>query len=233
MKLAVMQPYLFPYIGYFQLIQAVDQFVALNDVQYIKAGWINRNRILENGEPAYFTFSLKKDSHQATIAQRVFADEFSKQKESFKDRVASAYRKAPCFEETSELLGNILDLNEPRLDVFVAETLKKICEHLEIKTSFVNSSEIEKDDSLKAEDRVIDINKRLGAEHYINLSGGMELYSKENFKQAGLQLNFIKCKEIKYQQFDNPFVPHLSILDVLMFNDKPTVQKFLNEYELI
>ena len=93
--------------------------------------------------------------------------------------------------------------------------------------------EIEKDTSLKGEDKVIDICRQLKANCYINAIGGQELYSKEMFAENGLILNFIKSKPMVYTQFKNQFVPSLSIIDVMMFNSPTEISMMLDNYELI
>jgi hypothetical protein len=233
MKLAIMQPYLFPYIGYFQLINIVDKFIIYDDVQYIKGGWINRNRILLNQQAHLFTFSIKNDSTFLNINQRYFTNKFDKEKEKFFKIVDSAYRKAPFYSNTKKLLESILSTDEMNISAMITKSLILICDYLDISTEFYISSEIHKDNTLKGEKRVICINKCLNSKHYINSIGGETLYSKDIFKENDIQLSFIKPKLFEYQQFQHLFVPWLSIIDILMFNSIETIQKMLQEYELI
>jgi hypothetical protein len=235
MKLAIMQPYLFPYFGYFQLINTVDKFIIYDDVQYIKGGWINRNRILLNTQAHLFTFSIKNDSTFLNINQRYFTNKLDKEKEKFFKIVDSAYSKAPFYSSTKKLLECILLTDELNVSVsdMITQSLILICNYLDISTQFYTSSEIDKDNTLKGEERVIAINKCLGSKHYINSIGGETLYSKDVFKENGITLSFIKPKLVEYKQFENQFVPWLSIIDVLMFNSVEKIREMLKEYELI
>jgi hypothetical protein len=233
MKLAIMQPYLFPYFGYFQLINIADKFIIHDDVQYIKGGWINRNKILLNKQAYLFTFSIKKDSAFLNINQRFFTDNFDKERKKFFNIVESTYRKAPFYSNTKKLLECILFTDELNISDMITQSLILICNYLDIGTQFYISSEIDKDNTLKGEERVIGINKCLGSKHYINSIGGETLYSKDVFKENGITLSFIKPKLVEYKQFENQFVPWLSIIDVLMFNSVEKIRELLKEYELI
>tara|TARA_B100000959_G_scaffold107806_1_gene113564 strand:- start:4223 stop:4927 length:705 start_codon:yes stop_codon:yes gene_type:complete len=231
-KVGIMQPYLFPYIGYFQLINAVDTFVIHDDVQYIKSGWINRNRFLLNGKEYLFTFSVKKNAFIQFINQRYYSDKFEMEKGKFLRVLKQAYSKAPFYSKIFSLTREILshkDLNVSSLNLF---GIKKFCEYLGISTPMVLSSELKKNCSLRNEARVIGINRVLKATHYINPVGGINLYSKELFSKNGLKLLFLKSSEIKYEQFNDAYLPGLSIVDVCMFNKIDDIQAFLNQYEL-
>ncbi|OYE04422.1 WbqC family protein [Nostoc sp. 'Peltigera membranacea cyanobiont' 232] len=233
MKISIMQPYLFPYIGYFQLINMADKFVIYDDVQYIKGGWINRNRILLNRKAHLFTFSIKNDSTFLNINQRFFTENIHKERKILLNLVELSYRKAPYYSKTKKLLDCILSVDEMNISQMITHSLKLICDHLDIGTKIYFSSELTKDNTLKGEQRVININKCLGADHYINSVGGDKLYSKEVFKNNDIKLSFLQPRLVEYSQFNNEFVPWLSIIDVLMFNDKEKVQKILNEYDLM
>ena len=228
-----MQPYLFPYIGYFQLIHAVDLFVIYDDVKYIKGGWINRNKILVNNKEYLFTFSLKKSSSYANINERFFSEKFKNEKLKFLKTVEHSYKRAPFFYDVYPIIQDIMNYEKENISEFISYSLKVVCKYLGIKTPFVFSSCIDKKDFLKGEERVININKCLNSTCYINHIGGVGLYSKSRSKQEGIDLYFLKPKPIHYKQFNADFIPWLSIIDVLMFNSKDTVRTFLDEYELI
>jgi len=232
MKLAIMQPYFFPYIGYFQLINVVDKFVIYDDLTFIKQGWINRNKILADGNDFLFTVPLKKLSSYRLINETEISGIQHWKKKIFKT-IKYSYKKAPFFEETSQIIHRVLNSEARFIGKLAFLSLKEICQYLEINTQFVESSIMYKNAGLKGQDRVIDICVREDAQHYINLIGGRRLYIKEDFKRKGIILNFIKTKEIVYQQFQNEFVPNLSMIDVMMFNPKQRIQDFLNEYELV
>jgi hypothetical protein len=232
MRIAIMQPYLLPYIGYFQLINCVDKFVVYDNIQYSKKGWINRNRILVNGRDDYFTIPLKKDSDFLNVDQRFIADSYAKEKNKIITRINELYKKAPQYQIISPLIAEVFNAEFDNLFEFILNSLKKICAFLEIKTELILSSEISIDHSLKAQDKVIALCKKLNATHYLNPIGGTELYSKSVFKENNIELNFIKSNDIEYPQFNYDFMPWLSIIDVLFFNSKQDVQQFLNSYTI-
>jgi hypothetical protein len=233
MKLAIMQPYLFPYLGYFQLIKVVDIFVIHDDVQYIKGGWINRNRILLNHQAHLFSFSIKKAPAHLNINQRNFGDDFVTRKKRFLEKIRFAYCNAPYYSRTMNLIKEILDYQELNVSLFIINSLKRLCMAINILTPFCLSSELNKNQYLKGEQRVIDINKNMGASHYVNPIGGTELYSPAEFARNGIRLNFIQSKLSAYTQFNQGFVPDLSIIDVLMFNSRDMINRLINEYDLV
>lgn len=224
-----MQPYLFPYIGYFQTINAVDKYVLYDDVNFIKQGWINRNRILLGGKDYIFNLTLSGASSFKLINEIGIIDNKAK----ILKTIQQAYKKAPYYSETSILLENILEFESDNLAVFINNSIRKICEFLNINTELIISSELDKDSTLKAQDKVIHICKNLGADQYINAFGGQELYNKEDFAKEDIKLSFIKTEPIIYEQFKNEFVPWLSIIDVMMFNSVDDISIMLNKYELI
>ncbi|MCT7584001.1 WbqC family protein [Aliarcobacter butzleri] len=229
MTLAIMQPYLFPYIGYWQLINAVDTFVIYDDVNFIKQGYINRNSILSNGKSQQFTLELIGASSNKLIKEIEIGNNVNKILKTIKQ----SYIKAPPFENVIILLEEILTNKEKNLAKFIGYSLERICEYLEVDTKFVYSSNIKKDNTLKAQDKILEMCNILKADKYINAIGGQELYNKEIFKENGIELNFLKTELVEYKQFKNDFVPYLSIIDILMFNSKDEIKNMLNRYELV
>lgn len=233
MKLGIMQPYFFPYIGYFQLLAYVDKFVIHDDVQYIKGGWINRNRILINGQAKFITLSIRNDSSSLNINQRYFVEDIDRFKQKLLRQIEAAYARAPFFAQVRPLIEKCFSYHETNVSAFIINSLLEICRYLEITTPLILSSELEKRNQLKGQDRVVEINQVLGAQHYINPIGGVDLYDKDEFLKQGITLSFIKSREIHYQQFGNNFIPYLSILDVMMFNHPDQIHLFLAEFDLI
>lgn len=232
MKLAIMQPYFFPYIGYFQLIRAVDQFIVYDNIQYTKKGWINRNRFLQNGKDVMFSVPLKKDSDLLDVRDREIAADFKKDK--FLNQLKEAYRRAPFFTQTFPMVEQIVRYEERNLFRFIHNSIVKTCEYLSIGTKILISSSIPIDHSLKNQDKVLALCAAVGATTYVNAIGGMELYTKEPFRVKGVELKFVKSKPFDYPQFGNEFVPWLSIIDVMMFNSLDTIQaRILTNYELV
>lgn len=232
MKLAIMQPYLFPYIGYFQLMNAVDKFVIYDDVNYIKKGWINRNNILVNHKASMFTVPLAGASQNKLIYEIATGD-LAGWSKSFLKTVEQNYKRAPYYQNTFVMLKEILSAESQNISALCFDSLKQIADYLELKTSFVQTSRVYNNHELKGQERILDICLKENAGHYINPVGGMELYSKEKFSENGMQLSFIKSQDITYQQFGDEFVPWLSIIDVLMFNSPEDIKVMLHKYELL
>ncbi len=231
MKIGIMQPYFFPYIGYWQLINAVDKYVIYDDVNYIKGGWINRNRILINDKPSFINLKMNGSSPNKLIKE-IHVSNDNRWKNKLLKSIELSYRKAPFFEMSFPIIEEIINHDEVNLSLYLENLIKRIAEYLEINTEFVLSSNIEKDNSLKGQDKVIEICKSLGAKEYYNAIGGVELYSAENFNSYGIELRFLRTEYIEYKQFKNDFSPYLSIIDVMMFNSKEEIMNILDMYSL-
>ena len=232
MKIGIMQPYFLPYIGYWQLLNAVDKYIIYDDVNYINRGWINRNRILLNSKDKMITLSLKEVSQNKLIKEIELLNN-EKEREKLLKTISQSYKKAPFYDEVYPLIEEILNFKEINLGKFLENSIKKIIEYLEINTTILISSEIEKDNMLKGKNKILDICKNLGASEYYNAIGGQELYSYEEFNKEGIKLKFLKSGNIEYKQFKNEFIPNLSIIDIMMFNSKEKIKEFLNNYTLI
>ena len=228
MKIGIMQPYFVPYIGYFQLLNAVDKYVIYDDVNYIKGGWINRNRILINGQPSYINVPLKGASPNKLINEiEVDNNEVLIQKNL--RMLEGAYKKAPYFENVYKLMEDIIKCGKDNLAEYLAYSIKKICEYLDINTELIISSQMDKDNKLRGKDKVIHICHKLGGTEYYNAIGGQEMYDYDTFRENNLELSFVKTNDIVYKQYNNEFIPYLSIIDVMMFNSKEEVKKMLND----
>ncbi len=232
MKIGIMQPYFLPYIGYFQLINAVDKFVLYDNIEYTKKGWINRNRILVNGKDEYISIPLKKDSDYLHVNQRFLSDNSLEEMKKILNKIGEVYRKAPQYNQTMALLHDIFLYEEKNLFEFVKHSILKTLSFLDIQTPIVISSTIPIQHYLKSEDKVLAICKNQQAQTYINPIGGVTLYSHATFRQNQILLQFIKSNSIRYPQFNNEFVPWLSIIDVMMFNNKEKIQLKLESFTL-
>jgi len=233
MKAAIMQPYFMPYIGYFQLINAVDKFVIYDNIQFTRKGWIQRNRMLQNGKGEYFGLSLKKDSDYLNVIDRMLSDTADEELVKLKRKIEGNYRKSPCFTEVFPLIEKILDNPERNLYKFIYQSILLIKQRLGIDTEIIISSELKIDHSLKSQDKVLAICRELNCTNYINPIGGVDLYNRDEFMNRGIDLNFLKSKNIEYTQLGSEFVPWLSIIDILMFNSKEKVQNFLKSFTLL
>lgn len=228
-----MQPYFMPYIGYFQLINAVDKFVIYDDVKYTKKGWINRNRILINGKDQYISLTLKKDSDFLNINERVLSDSWENERIKILNKLKASYGKSPFYSSVIILIEDILSHSEKNLFNFILNSIKKVCFYLDIETTLIKSSSLNIDNSLKGKLKVIEICNCLKSNSYVNPIGGINLYDKDEFLKSYINLYFLKSHEIIYNQFNYNFLPFLSIIDVLMFNSKSEIRVFLNKYSLI
>ena len=228
MSCAVMQPYFLPYIGYWQLIDAVDTFVIFDDVNYFKKGFINRNSILLNGEPFSFTLELVKASQNKLINEI----EVGNNKEKILKNITSAYMKAPYYNDVYPLIEKIVLNDEKNLAVYIGDSLQDVAAYLEINTRFIYSSLVSQTPGLKAQDKIIDICQNLNQKRYINAIGGQDLYSKQRFREKRIKLSFLETERFSYIQNGEQFVPYLSIIDVLMFNSNLQIKEMLNFYTL-
>ena len=232
MKLAIMQPYFLPYIGYFQLIASVDQFIVYDNIKYTKKGWINRNRMIQNSTYATFSIPLKKDSDSLKVVQRKLAADFNRDK--LLNQFKGAYSKAPYFEQTMPLIELIVRFGDDNLFAYLHHSINQTCRYLGITTAVRVSSTIDIDNTLQSQDKVLAFCQATNAKTYVNAIGGAELYSKAIFQSKGIELKFIKSKPFEYKQFDKSFMPWLSILDVLMFNPLDAVKNCVHtNHELI
>lgn len=232
-SLAVMQPYLFPYIGYFQLINAVDTFIFYDDVDFIKNGWINRNKILINGDPKYITIPCSNASSFKKINTVEHNLDPRKRKKLLK-KIRFSYANAPFFNSVYPVVKSVLNYDSNKIADIAVKSLLDTCGYLRLDAIFKKSSECFNNHDLDAADRLIDITKQEGADHYINAFGGKELYEKKYFKKRDLKLSFLKPEEVQYEQFGDKFVPWLSIIDVMMFNEPDLIKRnFLKSYQLV
>jgi len=233
MRVAIMQPYFFPYIGYFQLINSVEMFVIYDNIKFTKKGWIHRNRIIINGIDKYISLQLKNDSDFLNVNERFLSASFLEGRKKVLRCIYASYHKAPFFNNVYSIIEKCINYSETNLFAYIEYSLIQICKYLNINTLIVISSEINCDHNTKSQDRIIAICKALDATTYINAIGGQNLYNKEDFNAQKIELKFLKSQLITYNQFDNEFIPWLSIIDVMMFNSKEEIRGMLDQYELI
>lgn len=234
-KVGVMQPYLFPYIGYFQLIQSVDAFVFYDDVNFIKQGWVNRNNILINNNASLFTVPLEKLSsnlliNEININEKLYKNWLKK----FLKSLIQAYSKSPHFNDVYPRIESVFQSKDRTASQLAISSIRLVTDYLNLqKTYFISSKDFAESKGMDRADRLIYITKKLKANKYINVYGGSELYEKDYFLKNGIELSFLKPELIYYQQFKAPFCSGLSIIDVLMFNDIEKIRKELLNYTLV
>ena len=230
-----MQPYFFPYIGYFQLINYADTFIFYDDVNFIKKGWINRNRVLVNGEIKYITVPLSHASQNKKINQINISDKlYDKWKQKNLRTIYQSYCKAEFFKPVFKMIVEVLEKNETlHISTISKKSVINILHYLEIQTKIIDSSEIYNNQFLTSQNRVIDICKKEAATEYINLAGGMELYSSEEFFKNEIKLKFLEANLSSYFQPNTSFFSGLSIIDILMNNSVDHIKKQLEDYTII
>ena len=230
MKAAIHQPYYVPYIGYWQLINSVDIFAIADNYNYIKNGWINRNRILDNNTVRYYNIEVDHASQNRFISDHQLKPINKKIK---LDQLRGFYSKAPFKKEGLELMDEILSFDGSNLADFLYRSIRIICDYLGIKTKIIRTSDFEQDPALKFTDRIFDYCRQMGADEYHNLIGGMELYSFEEFKAQGIKLVFVEAVPYEYPQNTEEFIFGLSIIDVIMNNSVQDIQKMMDSCRLI
>lgn len=228
MKLAIMQPYFFPYIGYFQLIAAVDKFVIYDDVNYIKRGWINRNRILLNGAPHTFTIPVLKASQNVPISEIQINPE-AKWRKKLLVSIEHAYKNAPYFSDVFPLLEKSILNDCSGVGKYALGSIREVVNYLGLDTQIEETSSIYGNQHLKGSSRILDICLKEETSTYINPPGGAELYDHSTFKNAGVELKFIHTEKVEYAQFNDEFSENLSMIDVLMFNSVDEVLELLKK----
>lgn len=230
MILAANQPYFFPYLGWWQLIKAADLFLVSDDYNFIRKGWITRNRILVNGKEAFFRIEVKGQSSFKLIKDMeiVPPDKGNKLR-----TLEMAYHKAPFFNTGMALAEKVLSCPERNLSLFLENSIREVCSCLGITTPLLRTSDFPGKSLLKREERIYDFCARSGADTYINAIGGMRLYDPEEFAQRGIKLLFLKSGLPEYPQPCSSFVPGLSIMDAIMCNSSEDLAAMLDDYTLI
>lgn len=229
MKFAVMQPYLFPYLGYYQLVNAVDNFVFYDDVTFIKGGYINRNNILSNGIAQRFTIPVPGMSSNTLINKLSFDRNVIKTLKT----IRQSYSKSPYFKDVYLLVESVLASENRAVDYICAKSITEIFSYLGIEKNYFFSRDIEYERNLSASDKLISMATTLNSYDYINSPGGKSLYNKEYFSEHNVRLSFIEIDDYVYNQNSEKFIPHLSMIDVLMWNSKVDILDLLTKYRLV
>jgi len=226
MRVAIMQPYFFPYIGYFQLISAVDKFIFYDDVNFIKGGWINRNRLLHNGKAQYFTVPLVAASSHKLIREVEIAYALDWLTPMF-ELLRHDYGKVQHYAEGHEILDRVLRSGARTITEMAKSSVMSVCDYLGVRADFEMTSTIYGNGMLRGAARVLDICKREGATQYVNLPGGRDLYNAEAFAEAGVTLAFLRPDLAAYPQRSDIFIPGLSIVDAMMHLGPNAAQQIL------
>lgn len=232
-RVAIMQPYFLPYIGYWQLMHHVDIFVVYDDIEYTKKGWINRNRYILNGKPEIFSLPIRSGSDFLDVRDRYLSDAFGVERVRLMRRLEAAYRRAPFFLEGRSILADVLADEEKNLFKFIFKSIEYVHILLGMSSRLVISSGLGISRRLRSQERVIATCKAVGATDYINPIGGLGLYSEQAFCAEGIRLHFQQARHFTYRQYENTFVPNLSIIDSIMFLGLHAVKQLLSEMDVV
>ena len=220
MRVGIMQPYFFPYMGYWQLLKAVDVFIVYDDVNYISRGYINRNYITINNRLQRITLNIQKASINKHINQLRISDNKS---DIFKT-ITHTYKNYPQYQNVIDMLRDIIYYKENNLAEYLTYQIFKISEYLNAGVSIVRSSDLQNDKSLAGQNKIIDICKYQNCTEYINVPGGIKLYDKSVFHKNSIRLTFIK---------PDTNIPYVSIIDLLMKYDRSYLWDLIQQYTLI
>jgi hypothetical protein len=229
-----MQPYFFPYIGYYSLIKHTDKWVIFDVVQFIRHGWIERNRILKPGEGwQYVSVPLVKHSRDTLIKDIKIRTE-----EDWKDKLfrqLEHYKKAPFFKQAVELIREAINIETDSIVLLNANILKITCEFLSIpfEVNIFSKMEVNIEPVNHAGEWALQISKALQAKEYVNPPGGIEIFNNQQFEKENIKLSFINNTIRTYSQRRPSFEPGLSIIDILMYNDTPAISAMLDDIEVI
>ena len=230
MTISANQPYFMPYFPYWQLIHAADVFIMCDDYAFIKGGWINRNRILCNGNITYYRIDLEKQSYRKLISD-IQMVELDVEKKLWTLQVN--YRRTPYFQEGMSLMEHILNYHERNLVLFLRHSIEEMCNYLGINTRLMSTSQIEGNNALKGKERIFDFCHHMGATHYVNPIGGMKLYDSKEFEKQGIALAFIHSNVASHHPEDITFANGFSIVDAVMRHSREELHDLLNDYTLV
>ncbi len=231
MRLGIMQPYFFPYLGYFDLINCADRWIVFDDVQYIRHGWINRNRILHPAGGWSYIIVPVKSSRESLIREVKILDD-GKWKRRILGQLQTYKKGAPYFQEVMDLVENCFAYGGDLISQFNTFILEKVCSYIGIRFNYTIFSEMK----LKLHtidgpgDWALRISEAVGATEYVNPPGGVGIFDPEKFKAASIKLTIRQLPALEYQCTGYEFIPHLSIIDLLMWNSPQQIKSHLEQY---
>lgn len=235
MKIAIMQPYFFPYLGYFALIKHTEQFILFDTPQFIRHGWIERNQILKpDGELLYIKVPLKKHSRETPI-NKIEINNNEKWREKILAQLIPYKKKAPYYKDVINLINSIFNLKSESIAELNYISLLETCKYLGINTPITIWSKMDVQiEKVNAPDEwALKICKAIKADVYYNPTGGMSFFDINKYKNEGIDIFFLKYVPETYNQITDKFVPFLSIIDVMMFNSPEKINSLLENYELL
>lgn len=236
MKIGIMQPYFFPYIGYFSLIKYVDKFIFFDTPQYISHGWVNRNRILDQkGNPDYITVPIKKVSRETPIKEIEISMD-KNWRETIVGKLSVYKRKAPNYDAVINFVKDILYGSEySNLSELNCMSIERTCEMIGLTNDFSVFSKMDLQiGQVNAPDEwALYITRALQGDIYVNPPGGQSFFDKEKYESNNIKLQFLESRLRPYIQRIGRFEPGLSILDAMMFCKNDEIKDMLEDYRII
>ncbi len=236
MKVALMQPYFFPYIGYWSLIKHTDKFILFDNVQYIRRGWIDRNRILKpNDGVQYVKVPLIKHSQSIKINE-IKINYMEDWKVKILRQLEHYKKKAPYYKETMSVIESALSIDTESIVKLNENIIVQVCKYLNVNVNLSTFSQmsLEIDDVKSSDEWALNICKAMGnVDEYWNPEGGISFYEKSKYTKAGINIKFLKVNLDKYEQGRDSFEPGLSIIDVMMFNSVEDINIMLDNFQLL
>lgn len=234
MKIGIMQPYFFPYLGYFSLIKHTEKWIFFDTVQHIKKGWINRNRVLKPKEGWQYIVVPVDRSTKGALIKDVLIDESKFWDEKILAQLEHYKKSAPYYRDVIDFLEDCFSYKINKLSSLNIHLLENTCNYLKIDMDYEIYSEmnLEIEDISGPGDWALRISQAVGADTYINPPGGVDIFDKNKYKGNGIDLQFLKVNLCKYSQKRSSFEEALSIIDVMMFNSIEEINKMLDNYEI-
>lgn len=236
MKIAIMQPYFFPYVGYISLIKNTEQFILLDEVQFIRHGWIERNRILkQNGDWLYIKVPILKNG-QKTLIKNILIDNQKNWKQTILSQLEIYKKISPNYNITVNLIKELFDNEYSDIVSLNRDSLNIICNYLKIDSNIKIYSQLNLNikQPIFADEWALNICQSLGyVTEYWNPIGGEDFFDKSKYQENNIRISFQKVKLEEYNQKNTSFIPGLSIIDVLMFNSIEKIHEMLDNFELL
>ena len=232
MKLAIMQPYFLPYIGYFQLISAVDEFVILDDVNFIKGGWINRNRILLDGKEKYITKPVNGASQNKKINELRFVDN-PEERINMMRTISYAFRHSCYFPSFEPLIRDIILDPHLSLPEYLEYSISNVCNMLGIDTKISRSSSFRGSVHSCGQAGIIELCKLRGCDNYFNAIGGLKIYDKTAFNDSNIELRFLKTDYERMEKISTSEHLDYSILEIMADHNENTIKQLLSCFIII
>ncbi len=235
MKLSIMQPYFFPYVGYYSLIKKTDEFIIFDTVQFIRHGWIERNRILKPNEGwQYIQVPLVKNKREVLINELEIRNS-EPWRDKLKAQLHHYKKRAPYYSDCMDVIDSCIALQTDSIVELNEKILKVTCQYFDIKfeSQIFSKMDLVINEVKEADEWALNISKAMGAKEYINPPGGKDFFNKEKYLQNDIELTFLGNNIQQYKQRRETFEPGLSIIDLMMFNDVTSINELIDDTKIV